>query len=83
MDKKIPRDVPKKIEKVDIKHLILETDAPYLSPTPFRGKRNESKYLVSIAEHLSQTMNVSIEEIAKHTTNNAKKLFGLWKKIYF
>ena len=65
------------IEKVDIKHLILETDAPYLSPTPFRGKRNESKYLVSIAEHLAQTMNLSIEEIAKHTTNNAKKLFSL------
>ena len=41
------------------------------------GKRNESKYLVSIAEHLAQTMNVSIEEIAKHTTNNAKKLFSL------
>ena len=65
------------IKKVDIKHLVLETDAPYLSPTPFRGKRNESKYLVSIAEHLAQTMNLSIEEIAKYTTNNAKKLFSL------
>ena len=70
-------DLKNTIEKVDIKHLLLETDAPYLSPIPFRGKRNESKYLVSIAEHLAQTLNVSIEEIAKHTTNNAKKLFRL------
>ena len=65
------------IKNISLEHLLLETDSPYLSPTPFRGKRNESKYLVSIAEHLAQTMNVSIEEIAKYTTNNAKKLFSL------
>ena len=43
----------KTIAKVDLKHLILETDSPYLAPTPFRGKRNESKYIVNIAEKLA------------------------------
>jgi TatD DNase family protein len=64
------------IEKIDIKHLVLETDAPYLTPVPFRGKRNESSYLIYIAEKLAQIKNMSIEEVAAVTTANAEKIFG-------
>ena len=67
----------KTIAEVDLQHLILETDAPYLAPTPFRGKRNESKYIVNIAERLAKVHQINIEKVAKITTENAKKLFGL------
>ena len=65
------------IEKIDMKHLLLETDSPYLSPTPFRGKRNESKYIINIAEKLSEIKGLEIEEIAKITTENAQNLFKI------
>ena len=67
----------KTISEVDLQHLILETDAPYLAPTPFRGKRNESKYIVNIAEKLAEVHQISIEKVAEITTENAKKLFEL------
>ena len=67
----------KTISEVDLQHLILETDSPYLAPTPFRGKRNESKYIVNIAEKLADVHNINIKEVAKITTENAKILFGL------
>jgi len=67
----------KTIAEIELQHLILETDAPYLAPTPFRGKRNESKYIVNIAEKLSEVHKIDIEDVAKITTLNAKKLFGL------
>ena len=67
----------KTISEVDLQHLILETDAPYLAPTPFRGKRNESKYIVNIAEKLAEVHKISIEKVAEITTENAKKLFEL------
>ena len=67
----------KTIVAIDLKHLILETDAPYLAPTPNRGKRNESKYIVNIAEKLAEVHQTSIEKVAETTTLNAKKLFGL------
>ena len=63
--------------KIDIKHLLLETDAPYLTPSPYRGKRNESKFLISIAKNLAETMNISVIEVAKYTTYNAKRLFDI------
>ncbi len=66
----------KVIEQVDLKHLVLETDSPYLAPTPFRGKRNESAYLINVAEKLSEIKNVSIEETARITSENAQKLFN-------
>jgi TatD DNase family protein len=65
------------IEKIDLKHLVLETDAPYLTPVPFRGKRNESSYLSYIAEKLALVKNVPVEEVAAITTANAEKIFGL------
>ena len=67
----------KTISEVDLQHLILETDAPYLAPTPFRGKRSESKYIVNIAEKLAEVRQISIEKVAEITTENAKKLFEL------
>ena len=67
----------KTISAIELQHLILETDAPYLAPTPFRGKRNESKYIVNIAEKLAEVHQIDIEDVARITTINAKKLFGL------
>ena len=65
------------LKKIDISHMVLETDSPYLTPVPFRGKRNESSYLKYIAEQLAQVKNVSVEEVAAITTANAEKIFGL------
>ena len=67
----------KTIKAIDIKHLILETDAPYLTPTPNRGKRNESKYIVNIAEKLAQVHDIDLKEVANITTKNAQQLFSL------
>lgn len=65
------------IRKVDLEHIILETDSPYLTPAPFRGRRNESSYTYHIAEKLAEIKNISIEEVAKITTANATQLFKL------
>ena len=67
----------KTIVKIDLQHLILETDSPYLAPVPFRGKRNESKYILNIAEKVAEVHQTSIQKIAETTTLNAKNLFGL------
>ena len=67
----------KVIKEIDLKHLILETDSPYLPPTPFRGKRNESSYVVHIAEKLADIYDVKLQEIAESTTKNANELFKL------
>jgi len=64
------------LEKVSLEHLVLETDAPYLTPVPFRGKRNESSYLKYIAEKLALVKQVTMEEVAAVTTANAEKIFG-------
>jgi TatD DNase family protein len=64
------------LEQIDLKHLVLETDSPYLTPVPFRGKRNESSYLKYIVEKLAEIKKVSVEEIAKITTANAEKIFS-------
>ena len=66
----------KTVEQIDLAHLVLETDSPYLAPTPFRGKRNESTYLYTIAEKVADIYNLSIAEIAKITTKNSKEVFG-------
>ena len=62
---------------VDVKNVILETDAPYLAPVPFRGKRNECSYLKYVVEKLSAIKNVSKENIQDITTKNAKELFSI------
>ena len=65
------------LAQIDLSHMVLETDAPYLTPVPFRGKRNESSYLKYIVEKMALIKNVSTEEIAAVTTANAEKIFGL------
>ena len=69
--------VDKTISEIDMKHLIRETDAPYLAPTPYRGERNESKYIINIAEKLSELKGISLDEIATITSSNAKNLFKI------
>ncbi|TDG37961.1 TatD family deoxyribonuclease [Pedobacter changchengzhani] len=65
------------LAEIDLANLVLETDSPYLAPVPFRGKPNESSYLVYIAQKLADIYKVSIAEIANVTTQNAKKVFGI------
>ena len=62
---------------IDMKNVVLETDAPYLAPVPFRGKRNECSYLKYVVEKLGEIKNVSKEEIEGITTKNAKELFSI------
>ena len=64
------------LQNIDLKYLVLETDAPYLTPVPFRGKRNESSYIKYVAEKLALIKNISMEEAAAVTTANAEKIFG-------
>lgn len=64
------------IKRIDLKHIVLETDAPYLTPVPFRGKRNESSYIKIIAEKLAVIKNITLEEVAEVTTGNAEKIFN-------
>lgn len=65
------------VSEIGLNELILETDAPYLSPVPHRGKRNESAYVLHVAEKLSEILNISIEEVAEATTHNASELFNM------
>jgi TatD DNase family protein len=65
------------LNQIDLKHLVLETDAPYLSPVPYRGKRNESSFMVNVASKLAEIYEVSMEEIANQTTQNSKSVFGI------
>jgi TatD DNase family protein len=68
--------LPSVLSEIPLEHIVLETDAPYLAPTPFRGKRNESAYLRYVAEKLAEVKGVSVEDVATATTANAEKLFG-------
>ena len=63
------------MKKIALDHVVLETDAPYLTPVPFRGKRNESSYIKIIAEKLAGIKGISLEEVAAITTSNAEKVF--------
>ena len=65
------------LNKIDLKNIVLETDSPYLAPTPHRGKRNNSSYLIYIVDKMSEIYGVENHEIATITTNNAKELFNL------
>jgi TatD DNase family protein len=67
----------KVVKGIPLNHLVLETDSPYLTPVPFRGKRNESSYLTYIAGKLAEIKDVTAEEIAEKTTNNASELFNI------
>jgi TatD DNase family protein len=68
--------LPGVLREIPLDSLVLETDAPYLAPVPFRGKRNEPAYLKYVVEKLAEVKVVSIEDVAAATTANAEKLFG-------
>jgi TatD DNase family protein len=65
------------INQIDLKHIVLETDSPYLAPKPYRGKRNESSYIIKVLEKLSELYGISESEIAEITTQNSKAVFGV------
>jgi TatD DNase family protein len=65
------------LNEIDLQHIVLETDSPYLAPLPHRGKRNESSYTVLVAQKLAEIYNLPIEEIAMITTENSKAIFGI------
>jgi TatD DNase family protein len=67
----------KVVEQVDLKHIVLETDSPYLAPVPFRGKPNESSYLVYIARKVAELHQTDIETIARVTTESSRLVFGV------
>ena len=69
--------INKIINQISLDNIILETDSPYLTPTPFRGRRNESKYLVNIAQKMSEIYEIDINEIADKTSSNAINLFKI------
>ncbi|MAB48435.1 MAG: hydrolase TatD [Flavobacteriaceae bacterium] len=65
------------INEIDLKHIVLETDSPYLAPKPYRGKRNESLFIIKVLEKLSELYGMSAEDIAAITTENSKQVFGI------
>ena len=68
--------LPDVVRDLPLNSIVLETDAPYLPPVPYRGKRNESSYLKYVAEKLAQIKGISLEEVAEITTNNAREVFS-------
>ena len=69
--------IDKFLNEIDIKHIVLETDSPYLAPTPFRGKRNESSYITNIIDKLVDIYGLSFNKISEITTQNSKDVFGI------
>ena len=65
------------LAQLSIENIVLETDSPYLAPVPFRGKPNESSYLIYIAQKVADIYGLSIEEVARITTENSQKVFGV------
>ncbi|CAM1360815.1 TatD family hydrolase [Tenacibaculum xiamenense] len=69
--------IDKFLKEIDLKHIVLETDSPYLAPTPFRGKRNESSYITNVVDKLVDIYGLSFQEISEITTQNSKDIFGV------
>jgi TatD DNase family protein len=67
----------KVVQQIDLKHFVLETDSPYLTPVPFRGKPNESSYLKYVAEKIADLHQVDVAEVARITTENSKTIFAI------
>lgn len=65
------------LHEIDVKHIVLETDSPYLAPIPYRGKRNESAYITHVIDKLGSINGLSFDEIAAITTQNSKDIFGI------
>ncbi len=71
------RDYDEVVKFIPIENIVLETDAPYITPVPYRGKRNEPSYIVEVAKKIAEIKQISLEEAAERTTSNARKLFGV------
>jgi TatD DNase family protein len=69
--------INKFLNEIDLQHIVLETDAPYLAPTPYRGKRNESAYITNVVDKLVDIYGLSFKEVAEITTQNSKDIFGI------
>lgn len=67
----------KVVARLGLEHIVLETDSPYLTPVPYRGKPNESSYLIHIAQKVADLKHTTIEEVARITTENSKRVFGI------
>jgi TatD DNase family protein len=65
------------LKGIDLQHIVFETDSPYLAPVPYRGKRNESAYVLNIAQKLAEFKDIPLEEIVRVTTQNAQSIFGI------
>ena len=65
------------LPQIDLNRVVLETDSPYLTPVPYRGKPNESSYLTYVAQKVADLYQISFEEVARITTENSKKVFGI------
>jgi TatD DNase family protein len=65
------------LPQIDLSHIVLETDSPYLSPVPHRGKPNESSYLIYVAQKVAEIYQTDLETVAGITTANSKKIFGV------
>ena len=74
---KTPKEVAK---KVDLERLLLETDCPYMTPVPYRGKRNEPKYVKFTCNYIADLRQIESSELEKITAANTKRFFGIWKK---
>ena len=74
------RTMKEVVEKIDLKYLLTETDSPYLTPHPYRGKENGPKYIPLIASTIASIKGISLEEVEKRIEENVKELFGVWKK---
>lgn len=68
--------LPEVLKQIDLKHIVLETDSPYLPPVPYRGKRNESSYITFVAQKVAEIKGITAEEVAEVTTRNAEEIFG-------
>ncbi len=69
--------LPEILKNVSLEHIVLETDSPYLPPVPFRGKRNESSYIIYVAKKLAEIYETSVDEIARITTENSRTIFKI------
>lgn len=72
-------DVHASAKAVPLDRFLIETDAPYLTPKPYRGRQNETGYVYYVAQAIADIKNISLEEVALHTFNNAMRIYGITK----
>ena len=71
------KDYDNLVRYIELDRILLETDAPYVAPAPYRGKRNEPSYIIEVAKKIAEIKDIPLEEIAMITTENAKKVFDI------